>query len=226
MKYLILAVFVLTMSAHYLCAEEIENVEQSELQNQAPDFEKDASLKTDQSNEENVDLDVIITQAINFSDAIGDWFDDLFDKKQNMTFAAHIDSLATIIDNMKAAIVTPLIADKNNNLIALAAYNLTALLYSRAKETYEVLNNNRGSTSVIKIGNALKKVEKKFKSEQEKNKLKNSFKELNALLVEFNPALSKKVKQLELVVADNSTRTKKKGWWTLMWGLRHRLKAK
>ncbi len=170
-----------------------------------------------------IELDPIITQAINFSNAIGDWFESLFDKKQHMSFNTHVNSLEKIVKEMHIVIVKPLATEKNRDAIALAAYNLTSILYARASTTYDVLNAHRSSPGFWKISGALKKVDKKFRSEQEKTRLKAAFQELIAQLITFDSTLCKKITQLELVVAENSTRTKKKGMWALGLGLRHRL---
>lgn len=183
-----------------------------------------AAPESEQS--ESVDLDPIITQAINFSNAIGDWFDDLFDKKQNMSFNTHVNALKKIVNKMQLAIIKPLVIQKDHDVVALAAYNLTSILYARALKTYEVLDANRKNAGFMKIANALKKVEKVFKSEQEKTKLKKAFADLIERVDTTDPELSKKISTLEAVVAENSVRTKKKGWWKLMWGLRHRLQQR
>ena len=172
-----------------------------------------------------VALDPIITQAINFSNAIGDWFEDLFDKKQNMSLNAHVNELEKIIDAMQAAIIAPLVTEKDHDVTLLAAYNLTSTLYARAEKTFKTLNDHKSNPGFMKVSNALKKIDKKFSSDQERAKLKKAFKNLTAQLGKSDAVLCKKVTKLELVVAENSTRTKQKGWWTLAWGLRHRLQC-
>jgi len=184
----------------------------------------DVSLRTGEKLE-NLSLDPIFTQAIYFSNAIGEWFEDLFDKKQNMSFNAHVNDLGKLLKAMQAAIVKPLVTEKNSDAIVSAAYNVTSILYARAEKTYSVLNEHRSSTSIIKIGNALKKIDKNFMSDQEKTRLHRAFKDLASLLIKSDAALCQKITKLESVVAENSTRTKQKGWWTLAWGLRHRLQC-
>ncbi len=179
---------------------------------------------TTEKESEKLPLDPIITQTINFSNIIGDWFENLFDKKQNMSFNAHVNKLEKIINAMQAAIVTPLVPVKDCDPATLAAYNLTSTLYMRAKKTYGALNDNKDNATFFKVSNALKKIDKKFSSDQERAKLKKAFKDLTKL-TKSDAKLCKKVTTLELVVAENSARTKQKGWWTLAWGLRHRLQC-
>ena len=101
--------------------------------------EKTPPSSTEQTEEE-ISLDPIITQAINFSNAVGDWFEDLFDKKQHMSFNTHVNKLGKIITAMHVHIIKPFETQKNKDAIATVAYNLTSILYARAKKTYDALD--------------------------------------------------------------------------------------
>lgn len=228
MKYLSIIAFtlnfVLIFGVHHVHAQ--TDVQEGTEQSQLNAVEQGSETVTAAEEKiATIELDPIITQAINFSNAIGDWFEALFDKKQHMSFNTHVDSLDKIVKSMHIAIIKPLTAEKKRDAIALAAYNLTSILYARATTTYDVLNAHRNNAGFWKISDALKKVDKKFRSEQERTKLKTAFKELIAQLTKSDAELCKKITQLEVVVADNSTRTKKKGMWALGWGLRHRLQC-
>jgi hypothetical protein len=216
MKQTSLTIFILNLVL-------IGSIHATENQNSAQESEIIHTSHTEDVIKE-LAIDPILTQAIKFSNAVGDWFEDLFDKKQHMSFNAHVNKLEKIITGMHATLVAPLANEKNGNDITLATYNLTSTLYARAEKTYSILNKNRNNTSFFKLINALKKIDKHFMSEQEKTKLKKAFKELHAQL-NFDQALCKKITKLETVVAENSTRTKQKGMWALGWGLRHRLQC-
>jgi len=221
MKHISLTVFIFNFII-------MSNVHATENETIAQESET-TSLSIASSNTENstkqIALDPIITHAIKFSNAIGDWFEDLFDKKQHMSLNAHVNELEKIINTMYATIVTPLATEKNRNEITIAMYNLTSTLYERAEKTYSILNKHRNNTSFFKLINALKKIDKHFLSEQQTTKLKKAFKELHTQLIKSDSALCNKISKLELVVAENSTRTKQKGMWALGWGLRHRLQC-
>lgn len=215
--------FVLIFSTHHTQAQ--ADTQEATEQSQPNTTEQEQETSDAQQKLITSAIDPVITQAINFSNAIGDWFEALFDKKQHMSFNTHVDSLDKIVKSMQTAIIKPLVPEKNRDAIALAAYNLTSILYARASTTYDVLNAHRNNAGFWKISDALKKVDKKFRSEQEKTKLKTAFKDLIAQLIKIDAALCKKITQLEVTVAENSTRTKKKGMWALGWGLRHRLQC-
>lgn len=215
MKQAFLTLFILNLGT-------INIAHATENQTNVP-AEATHALSTEDTPQE-LAIDPILTQAINFSNAVGDWFEDLFDKKQHMSLNTHVNKLEKIINAMHTAIVAPLETEKNRNDVTLAAYNLTSTLYARAEKTYSILNKHRNNTSFFTIINALKKIDKHFMSDQEKTKLKKAFKELHAKL-KSDQILYKKITKLETVVAENSTRTKQKGMWALGWGLRHRLQC-
>lgn len=215
MKYRSLAVFVLNFIV--MCGAHLNIL--------AQESHVSAEKSGTEEKMESLALDPIITQAIYFSNVIGDWFDKLFDKKQNMSFSTHVNDFKKIINSMQIAIIKPLATEKDRDAVALAAYNLTSLLYARAKKTYDVLDENRSNPGFIKISKALKEIDKTFMSEQERVKLRTAFQELIAQSIKKNSALCKKITELESVVTENSARTKQKGWWTLAWGLRHRLQC-
>lgn len=216
MKHTSLTMFLLNLII-------VGTIHATENQNSAQESEiLDISHTEDVTKE--LAIDPFITQAIKFSNAIGDWFEDLFDKKQHMSFNTHVNKLEKIINDMHTTIVAPLATEKNRNSTTMATYNLTSTLYARAEKTYKILNKHRNNTSFFTIINALKKIDKHFLSDQEKTKLKKTFKELHAQC-KADPVLSKKITKLETTVVENSTRTKQKGMWALGWGLRHRLQC-
>ena len=86
------------------------------------------------------------------------------------------------------------------------------------------LIEHRNDPGFFKITGALRKIDNTFMSKTEKTKLKDAFKDLIAQLNSDQP-LCKKITQLELVVAENSSRTRQKGMWALGLGLRHRLQC-
>ena len=224
MKYVISIAFILNFALIFgTNLTQAQIIEGGSVRIDSNSPKKESEITSAEQQSTTIPLDPVITQAINFSNAIGDWFEDLFDRKKNMSFNTHVNKLEKIVKEMRIALVKPLEAKKNNDVITLAAYNLTSILYARASTTYDTLNAHRNNAGFWKITGALKKVDKTFRSDQERIKLENAFKDLIAKLMKSDATLCKKITQLELAVAENSTRTKKKGMFALGLGLHHRL---
>ncbi len=165
-------------------------------------------------------LDKLLAYANN----TGNWFLNLFDTKNNISYNQHVDTFGALIEQMEKDVNY---AAVDNNSMLQATKDFASSLVRQLKDTHTTLNGHKVSkwsitpTSIkaMALGFALKShVNDKIKTERN-TALQNLRKQFNGY-----PGLEAKINELQETMSGFGDEIEQKDQNTLLAGLTHRLK--
>ena len=139
-----------------------------------------------------------------------------------MSYATHMHTFKTIVDDMNNNLLRPLHTYSNNHPITQSIKHLLELLCARTKATYEQLNQPQNMKSTWKLIGSLQNLKKEVDSKKAKHSIAHAFKRAYIVAGPY-PNLVQCVKSLEKDFYFNTTRFDKESSFSLLRGIRHRI---